>query len=255
MPVEKIKTALWFAKRPTFYAQAIELSLRKFRPDLDNAVEVARATDWAAQRAVPISTALKAIGQQGPVPDLDPALLAESDERARTAAVQMGGPGDLSLLHAVTAMARPGIVIETGVAYGWSSLAILSGLEKADSGRLISIDMPYPKMGNEAFVGIAVPDRLRANWTLVREPDRNGLKKALRLAGGPVDLVHYDSDKSYYGRSFAFPLIWAALRPGGIFISDDIQDNMAFAEFVEQKGVATAVTQSGGKFVGICRKP
>ena len=67
--------------------------------------------------------------------------------------------------------------------------------------------------------------------------------------------MHYDSDKSYYGRRFAFPLIWEALRPRGIFISDDIQDNMAFAEFTAEKGVVPSVTESGGKFVGICRKP
>lgn len=255
MVIEKIKTALWFAQRPTFYAQAVELALRKSRPDRDGRDEVARATAWAAARAAPVAEALAVVGLTGTPPELDPALLAEGDERARKSAVKMGGPGDLSLLHAVTALLRPAVVIETGVAYGWSSLAILSGLEKAGGGRLISVDMPYPKMGNDAFVGIAVPDRLRAHWTIVREPDRNGLKKALRRAGGPVDLVHYDSDKSYYGRRFAFPLIWEALRPGGIFISDDIHDNMGFAEFVAEKGVAPAVTESDGKFVGLCRKP
>ncbi|PJK27662.1 class I SAM-dependent methyltransferase [Minwuia thermotolerans] len=258
MIIEKVKTMLWFAQRPTFYAQAVELGLRKLRPNRDGADEVARANEWAAKRAQSLEMALAAIGLEGTVPELNPALLAEGDERARRSSVKMGGAGDLSLIHAVSAMLRPQrpkTAVETGVAYGWSSLAILSGLEKAGGGQLISVDMPYPKMGNDAFVGIAVPDRLHGNWTLVREPDRNGLKKALRLAGGSVDLVHYDSDKSFYGRRFAFPLIWAALRPGGIFISDDIQDNLGFAEFVEEVGVTPAVTESGGKFVGICRKP
>lgn len=253
--IEKLNTALWFAKRPSFYAQAGALALRKLLPDRDGTNERRCAEEWAAARAVPVAEALRALGIAGQPPVLDPSLVKEGEVRARRSAVTMGGPGDLSLLHSVTALTRATTVIETGVAYGWSSLAILSAQAKNGGGRLISVDMPYPKMGNEAFVGIAVPERLRGGWTLVREPDRNGLRRAIRLAGGPLDLVHYDSDKSYYGRQFAFPLLWSALRPGGVFISDDIQDNLAFADFIEQMGVASAVTESSGKYVGICMKP
>jgi hypothetical protein len=89
----------------------------------------------------------------------------------------------------------------------------------------------------------------------VREPDRRGLEKALRLAGGLVDLCHYDSDKAWRGRQYGFPLLWSALRPGGVFISDDIQDNMAFAEFLAARGLRFAVTESQGKYVGIAIKP
>jgi len=252
---EKLKTALWFAKRPCFFAQACSLALRKFMPDRDGAEERRRADEWAAARAVPVAEALRVVGIEGEPTTLDPAIFEEGEERAHRSAVAMGGPGDLSLLHAVTALTGARTAVETGVAYGWSSLAILSAMAKNGGGRLLSVDMPYPKMGNEAFVGIVVPERLLTGWTLVREPDRNGLRRAIRLAGEPLDLAHYDSDKSYYGRQFAFPLIWDALRPGGVFISDDIQDNLAFAEFVEKKGVHFAVTESGGKYVGICVKP
>jgi predicted O-methyltransferase YrrM len=86
---------------------------------------------------------------------------------------------------------------------------------------------------------------------LIREPDRNGIKKAISILNGTVDLVHYDSDKSYQGRNFGYPLLWDALREGGIFISDDIQDNMAFREFVSKEGAPFAVTESQGKYVGI----
>jgi predicted O-methyltransferase YrrM len=253
--IEKLNTALWFTRRPSFYAHAGALALRKFLPDRDGAEERRRADEWGAARAVPVADALRAVGIGGEPPALDPALVEEGEARARRSAVAMGGPGDLSLLHAVTALTGAKTAVETGVAYGWSSLAILSAMAKKGGGRLLSVDMPYPKMDNEAFVGIVVPERLRTGWTLVREPDRNGLRRAIRLAGGPLDLAHYDSDKSYYGRQFAFPLIWDALRPGGVFISDDIQDNLAFAEFVDQKGVPFAVTESGGKYVGICVKP
>jgi hypothetical protein len=56
--------------------------------------------------------------------------------------------------------------------------------------------MPYPKMNNEAFVGIVVPERLRGSWQIIREPDRCGLEKAI-AHGGTMDLCHHDSDKSW----------------------------------------------------------
>lgn len=253
--LEKIRTGLWFLGRPTHWAHGWALSRRKFLPDHDTPAHVRQAGGWAAGKAVSIPEALRSIGLEGTLHALDPALMSEAQDRAARSAVQMGGPGDLPLLHTVTCLLRPQAIVETGVAYGWSSLAILSALEANQEGHLFSVDMPYPKMGNDAFVGIVVPDRFKARWTLVREPDRNGLSKAIDLAGGRIDLAVYDSDKSYYGRKFAFPLIWSALRPGGVFVSDDIQDNMGFAEFVEEKGVSFAVTESDGKFVGICRKP
>lgn len=255
MVFEKFRTALWFAQRPSCYVQALQLGYRKFLPDRDAPTERAGATRWAAERAVSVAEALDNVGLEGSLSELDPALLAEGEERARKSAVAMGGPGDLSLLHAAVLLSGARLVVETGVAYGWSSLAILSAIEKQGGGKLISVDMPYPKMGNEAFVGIVVPDRLQEGWTLVRKPDRNGLKKALQLAGGKIDLAHYDSDKSYYGRNYAYPLIWNTLKPGGVFISDDIQDNFSFSEFIEGKRLPFAVTESNGKFVGIARKP
>ncbi len=70
----------------------------------------------------------------------------------------------------------------------------------------------------------------------------------------PIDLCHYDSDKSYYGRSYAYPLLWNSLKEGGIFISDDIQDNFAFKDFVESMDLVYAVTEYKGKYIGITRK-
>ena len=82
----------------------------------------------------------------------------------------------------------------------------------------------------------------------------NGIKKGLSILNYSIDFCHYDSDKSYYGRTYAYPLLWKSLSPGGVFISDDIQDNLAFKEFVEEKKTDFAVTEYKGKFVGITRK-
>lgn len=257
--IEKMKTGLWFLRRPAFWPHAAALARRKIGNSARLEQPRPEATQWAAERAVPVVDALAKLGLLAPgaeCPTLDPAILEQGAARAARSAVKMGGPGDLELLHAAVRLLKAERVIETGVAYGWSSLAILSGLAaNGAAGRLVSVDMPYAKLDNEPYVGIVVPEELRKRWTLIREPDRNGIKKAIAALGGQIDLCHYDSDKSYVGRSYGFPLLWDALRPGGIFISDDIQDNFGFRDFCEERKLEFAVTSSSRKFIGIARKP
>ena len=252
--IEKIQTALWFLQRPSHWRHAVSLTQRKFLPDYDTQNLRANARSWAAEHALPIKEALAELGIVGDANGIDSELIVEGTERAAKSEVEMGGPGDLDLLVDAVRLTKARRVIETGVAYGWSSLAILDSIARNGGGQLVSLDMPYPKMGNEDFVGIAVSDRLRDRWTIIRQPDRPGLEKAIAAFDGNIDLCHYDSDKSWWGRAYAFPLLWDALVPGGLFISDDIQDNLFFAEFVKSKKLPFAVTMSEGKFVGLMRK-
>ena len=255
--MEVLKTGWWFLQRPSFWPHAFTLALRKVVPARDTPEERAHASQWAEERAVGVESALKAVGLDVPpagMPRLAEELRAEAAQLADSARVRMGGPGDIDLLHAAAVLSGAKRIVETGVAYGWSSLALLAALDRAQDGCLASVDMPYPKMNNEEWVGVAVPRRLRGRWVLVRQPDRFGLRKAIAQQGGRIDLCHYDSDKSYGGREYGYALLWRALRSGGIFISDDIQDNLAFRDFVEARGVAFAVTKYEGKFVGIARK-
>ena len=67
-------------------------------------------------------------------------------------------------------------------------------------------------------------------------------------------MCHYDSDKSYDGRMWAYPILWRALRPGGIFISDDISDNLAFRDFAAQISATPTVVKFDNKYVGILLK-
>ena len=139
----------------------------------------------------------------------------------------MGGPAHV-LLHNICKYFQPKNVLET-VAYGGSTLSILSAL-KNNNAQLISVDMPYPKMDNEDNVGCVVHPLLRSNWTLIRKPDIIGLPFALKKLG-KIDLCHYDSDKSYRGRKWAQKKIWKSLNTNGIYIEDDINDNIAFKSF------------------------
>lgn len=250
---EEIATLAWFARRPSFYPHLAALIARKISGASRHEQRFEEAFAWASERVVSREQALSSIGLAA-APGLPAALTAEGERRARTSGVEMGGPGDLDLLHGAILASGARRVVETGVAYGWSSLAALAALEKTD-GRLVSIDMPYPKANNEPFVGIVVPESLRSRWTLIRKPDRNGLKQAIARFGGEIDLCHYDSDKSYPGRMYAYPRLWRALRPGGIFLSDDVSDNFAFRDFFERVGQPFSIIASQGKHVGIARKP
>ena len=95
---------------------------------------------------------------------------------------------------------------------------------------------------------------LRKNWTLIKRPDNPGIIKALIKAGGKIDICHYDSDKSWWGRHYAYPILWNSLNHQGLFISDDIQDNLYFSEFVKKYALNFAVVKFDGKFVGLIRK-
>jgi Predicted O-methyltransferase len=255
----KWQTLLWFGSRPDYWGHAMALGARKLRPNRDAQPLRSEARNWAASRAVSKDTAYVSLGLQAPSQtEWEPFAEAidQGESLARSSLVAMGGQGAIDFLFASTLKLAAGKVVETGVAYGWSSLAFLAALDSLGIGRLVSVDMPYPKANNEPWVGVCVPERLRARWELIRQPDRNGLLNAVERFGyGNIDLVHYDSDKSYWGRRWAYPILWKALRPGGLFISDDIQDNFYFKEFSEELGLEPTVIEHLGKYVGCLRKP
>lgn len=226
--LEKISTLFWFLKRPLYWGHALQLIKRKLMTDYDAPKYREKAFKWANEHVVAYHDALVKLKINGNKNVLDHSIIKEGKELAAKSAIEMGGPGDINLLFDAVRLLKPKFVIETGVAYGWSSLAILNAMSLNGNGNLYSVDMPYPKTGNDSFVGIVVPKRLRYRWTLIREPDRYGLKRAIKAAGGRINLCHYDSDKSWWGRDYAFPILWSSLESGGLFISDDIQDNMYF---------------------------
>lgn len=254
----KLHTLAWFAKRPTLWGQAFVLAKYKFLPNRDTQAHRTRATKWCRARVTNLEGLSDAVGWPAPSSFQDSVgddVVTEARQVAAKVPGEMGGPGDLDLLYHTVRCVNATRVVETGVAYGWSSLAILAALDANGRGRLVSIDMPYVKGGKEDWVGVVVPPRLRSSWELIRRADRQGLPLALASFSGEIDVCHYDSDKSYWGRRWAYPILWNALRPGGVFISDDIQDNEAFIEFTKSINVAPYVLSYEGKFIGVIPKP
>lgn len=68
--------------------------------------------------------------------------------------------------------------------------------------------------------------------------------------GARVDLSHYDSDKSHFGRRSAMSYVEPRLSPGALVLMDDVQDNWFFREYVETKP-AFRVFEFEGKYLGL----
>ena len=220
----KLQTLSWYLKQPKGIALVWLLIKRK---TIYASREKTRmeAEQWCRQYASDTQSALKKL-----FPDLtDPVMNLETKfpeefsfayEKVKSTPYKMGGQGNIVLLYNICERIGARYVLETGVAYGWSSLSILLSLKNRDESLLISTDMPYAKMGNDNYVGIAVAPGLRNCWKLIREPDISSLPKALREVPY-LDVVHYDSDKSYLGRMMSYPKLYNKLRPA-VFLSQTI---------------------------------
>jgi SAM-dependent methyltransferase len=252
--MKKIYIMFWFILRPKYWEHFIFKIWQKFLKDYDSPEYKAKALEWANLKAVTTEEALLNIGIKGKLFDLDKNIIIDAKKKASSSPIKMGGSAHLNLLYNSVRLLGAEKVLETGVAYGWSSLGILKALSENKRGNLYSVDMPYPTRNNDKYVGIVVPKNLRNFWVVIKKPDRPGIKEALKLIDGKIDLCHYDSDKSWWGRAYAYSILWDALKPGGLFISDDIVDNLYFSYFVNSKSLNYAVINYKGKFIGLIRK-
>ena len=257
MMIAKIKTLKWYLDQPKGLQLVLNLLKRKtIYRRLENTRR--EATSWCSDQAMETKDALKKIfGKQDVLYD-DPSEVFPGEfqfakEKYETTPYQMGGRGNITLLYSICEELTAKYVLETGVAYGWSSLSVLLSLNKRKDCLLVSTDMPYAKMGNEDYVGIVVPHHLKDHWYLIKESDISGLPKALKKVPY-LDLVHYDSDKSYLGRMSTYPKLYNKLREGGVFISDDINDNLAFMHFCEKQNKQPIVISFEDKYVGVLMK-
>lgn len=172
--------------------------------------------------------------------------------------VRVGGPALYELLYFLVRHLRPAAAVETGVAAGWSSRAILDAMHANNHGRLVSIDLPFSRLERMADkphltddqVGIMVDEQLRDRWTLLLGSDQEHLPEALRLVGGEVDFFHYDSDKEYEGRERTMATVEPALSRDATVVFDDIRDNSHFADYVRQTGKQFAVVGMKEGLVG-----
>jgi Methyltransferase domain len=137
------------------------------------------------------------------------------------------------LAWCLVAHLRPENVVETGVARGLTSRALLEGLERNDNGHLWSIDLPpLLEHGLAEETGIAVPERLHPRWTLVSGSSRSALPELVgRL--GEIQLFVHDSMHTTRNVRFELEQVWPALAPGGVALIDDVEKNSAMGDFLQ----------------------
>jgi len=170
--------------------------------------------------------------------DLWPEVISELEQkgiRAGPESFQHWNDGDAGLVRALWCLARhlrPKKVIETGVAHGVTSRFILEALKRSEDGHLWSIDLPPLERDWRKQVGAAVGARFSDRWSYVRGSSRRRLPELLSRLG-QIDLFIHDSLHSECNVRFELDRAWAALRPNGALVVDDVDANWGFRSFTQ----------------------
>jgi cephalosporin hydroxylase len=152
-----------------------------------------------------------------------------------------GDPQLVRLAWCLVAHLRPQNIVETGVARGLTSRALLEGMERNGSGHLWSIDLP-PLLEHDLSreTAAAVPKALYGRWTLLRGSSR-GVLPGLTAQLGRIDLFVHDSMHTTRNVLFELDAVWPALAAGGVALIDDVEKNAAIGQFLEAHPEASSV--------------
>lgn len=144
----------------------------------------------------------------------------------------------IQVLLALCRQMRPDIVVETGVANGVSTRALLGALDENANGRLISFDV------DERCADVVGGAPGNERWSFELLPER-GTADALRAFGsqheGQVGLWYHDSDHRYAWQTVEYAIARRCLAAGGVLAADDVDWNTAFADFVAADPDLTSV--------------
>ena len=165
---------------------------------------------------------------------------------------RIGGGGMYILLNFLVSFFKIKNIIETGVALGVSSHAILKALENNKIGHLYSSDLPIMRLENPSkIIGALVDQKLRINWSLYLRGDLENLK-IIKSKITKIDLIHYDSGKRYYERENVFNYLSKLISRNTIIIMDDIQDNSFFYDYLLKKKIKNYyIFKYEKKYVGL----
>lgn len=148
-----------------------------------------------------------------------------------------------TFLYAATRVLRPEVILEIGVADGWSTAALLAALDANGQGALHSIDIADD-------VGI-LADASSSRWTLhvERGPGAVGAVAA-RLA--PVDLYLHDAKHNYRAQMADHEAVLPALAPSGAWLmSDDADASWAFYDLCRRRRLDALFLVDSRKVLGV----
>lgn len=247
-----VTNIIWNALRPGYLRVMLDKVLKRIKEP--NATKVkSRAKTWCESIALTSDAYMKKIHPElyAEAVIFNEKLHLDSDEIISKLPFKMGGGANCTLIYFLTKYFKPQVVIETGVSMGFSSYTFLKILNEY-GGVLYSSDFPYFRHANpEKYVGCLVPEEWRKNWNLYLKGDRANFAEILHEIE-KVDLFHFDSDKSYEGRQFAFEKVLPFLTSESIVVFDDIDDNLHFKDLVEIHNYEFKVIKDlRGGFTGI----
>lgn len=163
-----------------------------------------------------------------------------------------GGPALAGALWSIVFHLAPDTVVETGVARGVSSAFVLDAMERNRRGHLWSIDLPPLAKDWNGQTGIAVDPSHRYRWTYVRGSSKRELSPLLRHLDA-IDVFVHDGLHTGQNMKMEFDSAWPKIRPGGVLVSDDIDDNPAWANFAPIGSVVIAEPGKSGA-IGLARR-
>ena len=153
-----------------------------------------------------------------------------------------------TLLYALVKANNPKVVIETGVANGITTNAIMKALDLNDNkGELHSFDV-LPETSN-AYIG-------SGNWNFHLLNSKNTYKQIVNEVSKlpKVDIWVHDSNHGYRWQKFEYLLALKSLNTGGILISDDIDASSAWTELSRSHFRKSYIIFDSRKFIGIAFK-
>ncbi len=153
-----------------------------------------------------------------------------------------------TLLYAVVITKNPKVVIETGVANGITTNAIMKALElNENKGVLHSFDVLQET--SKAYIG-------SGNWNFHLLNTKNTYKQIINeITKLPkVDIWVHDSNHGYRWQKFEYLLALKSLKSGGILISDDIDASPAWGELSKTHFRKSFIVFDSRKFIGIAFK-
>ena len=168
-----------------------------------------------------------------------------------------GDPGLVRAAWCLTRHLPATAVVETGVGHGVSSRVLLEALAANGQGHLWSIDLPPLTVTERSGeIAVAVPEALRGGWTDLRGSSRRRLPGLFE--GLAIELFMHDSRHSTRNVLFECERAFAALRPGGFLLVDDIDGNWGFERFTTLHPEADAIVgiaEDRLRLFGLARKP
>lgn len=140
----------------------------------------------------------------------------------------------------IVRLLQPDLVVETGVKWGEGALFLTEALKLNGSGKLVSFDVgfddsqttyEYPPQADQ--VGFLVPEENREYWELVIGDSITRMETELPQLP-PVDFFYHDSLHTYDHMLGEFETVLHYMSSVGALMSEDIDQNTAWDDFVEE---------------------